>query len=63
MVSAMGIEVGLQNTALALLVSGTLLGNSEMTKPALVFGIFTFFTTLAFGWAMMYGPKWINTTH
>lgn len=48
-----GIEVGLQNTALALLVAGTMVGNSEMTKPALVFGIFTFFTTLAFGWIGM----------
>ena len=45
-----GIEVGLQNTALALLVSGTLIGNETMMKPAIVFGLFTFFTTLAFGW-------------
>ncbi len=45
-----GIEVGLQNTTLALLVTGTLLANNEMTKPALVFSIFTFFSTFAFAW-------------
>lgn len=46
--TTIGIEVGLQNTALALLVTGTLIGNNEMTKPALVFAIFSFFTTLFF---------------
>ena len=48
-----GIEVGLQNTALALLVAGTMLANPEITKPAIVFGVFTFFTTLGFGWGGM----------
>ena len=43
-----GIEVGLQNTALALLITGTLIGNTEMTKPALVYAMFSFFTTLIF---------------
>lgn len=51
--TTIGIEVGLQNTALALLVTGTLLRNNEMTKPALVFAIFSFFTTLAFAWLAM----------
>lgn len=46
--TTIGIEVGLQNTALALLVTGTLIGNIEMTKPALVYAIFSFVTTLAF---------------
>lgn len=46
--TTIGIEVGLQNTALALLVTGTLIGNNEMTKPALVYAIFSFFTTLIF---------------
>jgi BASS family bile acid:Na+ symporter len=45
-----GMEVGLQNTGLAMLVAGTFIGSSEMTKPALVFALFTFFTTLLFGW-------------
>lgn len=46
--ATIGIEVGLQNTTLALLVTGVLIGNNEMTKPALVFAIFSFFTTVAF---------------
>lgn len=43
------IEVGLQNTALALLVAGTLLQKPTMEKPALVYAMFTFFTTILFG--------------
>jgi len=43
-----GIEVGLQNTTLALLVTGTMIGNNDMTKPVLVFALFSFFTTTAF---------------
>ncbi len=46
----LGIEVGLQNTALALLVTATILGSSEMSKPALVFAMFSFFTTTLFAW-------------
>ena len=46
--TTISIEVGLQNTALAILVAGTLLGNADMTKPALVYAIFSFFTTFAF---------------
>jgi len=45
-----GIEVGLQNTTLCLLVTGSLLKNNEMTKPALVYAMFSFFTTLLFGY-------------
>lgn len=45
-----GIEVGLQNTALALLVASVMLADAEMTKPTLVYAIFSFFTTLAFGY-------------
>ncbi len=43
-----GIEVGLQNTTLAILVTGTLIGNNQMTNPALVVAMFTFFSTLGF---------------
>lgn len=46
--TTIGIEVGLQNTVLALLVAGTLIGNTEMTKPALVYATFSFFTTTIF---------------
>lgn len=48
--TTIGIEVGLQNTTLALLITGTIIGNNEMTKPALVFALFSFFTTLLFAW-------------
>ena len=46
--TTIGIEVGLQNTALAILVAGTLLRSADMTKPALVYAIFSFFTTFIF---------------
>lgn len=39
--TTISIEVGLQNTALAILVAGTLIGNTDMTKPALVYAIFS----------------------
>jgi len=43
------VEVGLQNTTLALLITSTLIGNEEMAKPALVYALFSFFTTFAYG--------------
>jgi BASS family bile acid:Na+ symporter len=42
------IEVGLHNTALALLVAGTILQSPEMEKPALVYAMFTFFSAFIF---------------
>jgi BASS family bile acid:Na+ symporter len=42
------IEVGLHNTALALLVAGTILKSPEMEMPALVYSMFTFFTAILF---------------
>ena len=45
-----GIEVGLQNTTLALLVTSTILGNENMAKPALVYATFSFFTTFIYAW-------------
>ena len=42
------IEVGLQNTALALLICSDLLISNELSKPALVIAMFSFFTTLVF---------------
>lgn len=46
----LGIEVGLQNTTLALLVTSTILGNEQMAKPALVYAMFSFFTTFIYAW-------------
>lgn len=45
----MGVEVGIQNTSLAFLIGGTLLGNEDTLKPALVYAMFTFFTALIYG--------------
>ncbi len=44
------IEVGLQNSALAIFVAATLLKSNEMALVAVVYGSFTFFSTLLFGW-------------
>lgn len=45
-----GVEVGLQNTTLTLLITTTILGSEAMAKPALVYAIFSFFTTFAFAY-------------
>jgi BASS family bile acid:Na+ symporter len=47
--ATIGIEVGLQNSALALFITGTLLKDSLMTQPILVYVLFSFFTTALFG--------------
>jgi len=42
------IEVGLHNTALALLIGGTILNMPEIEKPAVVYAMFSFFTAVIF---------------
>jgi BASS family bile acid:Na+ symporter len=42
------IEVGLHNTALALLIGGTILNNPQIEKPAVVYAMFSFFTAVIF---------------
>ena len=44
--TTISIEVGLQNTALALLITSSFIGSDEMSKPSLVMAMFSFFTTL-----------------
>lgn len=44
------IEVGLQNSALAIVVASTLLKSQSMALVPVVYGSFSFFTTLFFGW-------------
>jgi len=44
------IEVGLQNSALAIFVASTLLRSHIMALVPVVYGSFSFFTTLFFGW-------------
>jgi BASS family bile acid:Na+ symporter len=46
------IEVGLQNSALAIFVAATLLKNHPMALVPVVYGSFTFFSTLFFGWVV-----------
>lgn len=55
--TTIGIEVGVKNTTLALLITGTLLNSVDMSKPALVAALFTFFTTLGFAYLMMRKSK------
>jgi BASS family bile acid:Na+ symporter len=44
------VEVGLQNSALAIFVASNLLQSHSMAVVPVVYGSFTFFTTLFFGW-------------
>jgi len=44
------IEVGLQNSTLAIFVAGSLLGNYSIAMVAVVYGSFSFFTTWGFGY-------------
>ncbi|HIL92143.1 MAG TPA: bile acid:sodium symporter family protein [Cycloclasticus sp.] len=46
---SIGYEVGIQNGTLALLVAGTLIGNSTMMIPAVTYSILMFFTGFLFG--------------
>jgi bile acid:Na+ symporter, BASS family len=46
------IEVGLQNSALAIFVAATLLRSNEMALVPVVYGSFSFFSTLLFGWSV-----------
>jgi BASS family bile acid:Na+ symporter len=46
------IEVGLQNSALAIFVAASLLQSNEMALVPVVYGSFSFFSTLLFGWSV-----------
>ena len=46
------IEVGLQNSALAIFVASTLLRSNDMALVPVVYGSFSFFSTLLFGWTV-----------
>ncbi len=48
----LGIEVGLQNTTLALLITSGILDNDMLTYPALVYALFSFWTTLLFAFGL-----------
>ncbi|HER07834.1 MAG TPA: bile acid:sodium symporter family protein [Bacteroides sp.] len=46
------IEVGLQNSALAIFVATSLLNSRDMALVPVVYGSFSFFTTLLFAWVV-----------
>jgi BASS family bile acid:Na+ symporter len=52
------IEVGLQNSALAIFVAATLLKSNDMALVPVVYGSFSFFSTLLFGW-MVKKLRWV----
>ena len=47
------IEVGLHNTALALIIAGEKLHNSAMEKPALVYALYSFFVTFSVAYLLV----------
>ena len=47
-----GFEVGIQNGTLALVVAGTLIGNTVMMIPAVTYSLIMFGSGAAFGWWM-----------
>jgi len=47
-----GFEVGIQNGTLALVVAGTLIGNSVMMIPTVTYSLIMFFSGSLFGWWM-----------
>ena len=47
---SIGIEVGIQNGTLALVVAGTLIGNPIMTIPAVTYSLLMFISGGVFGW-------------
>jgi bile acid:Na+ symporter, BASS family len=47
---AIGMEIGIHNSTLAIAVAGTVLGSSVMAIPAAVYSTIMFFSAAAFGW-------------
>ncbi|MFN0203836.1 MAG: bile acid:sodium symporter family protein [Bacteroidia bacterium] len=43
-------ELAIHNTTLAFLITATFLRNAEMTKPALIYSLFSFWTAFGFAW-------------
>ncbi|MDA3911569.1 MAG: bile acid:sodium symporter family protein [Bacteroidales bacterium] len=57
----LSVEVGIQNSALAITIasSAAFLGNHQMALPAVVYGMFTFFSAVIFGLIIR---KWVKPT-
>jgi len=56
---AAGMEIGIHNStlAIAIAVSPSLLGNTQIAIPAAVYGILMFFTAAAFGYLVSRGSR------
>ena len=52
---SIGYEVGIQNAPLALIIAGTIIGNSTMMIPALTYGLLMLITGFVFYWIL---KKW-----
>ncbi len=57
-----GIEMAIHNTTLAFLVTDTLLHTPDLSKPALVYSLFSFWTAIVFGWIVMGWKKRKNSS-
>lgn len=53
-----GIEVGLQNSALAIFVGASLLESQEMALVAVMYSLFSFFTTALYAYFSLYWIRW-----
>lgn len=56
-----GIEIGLENVSLAIVVGSVLLHNEDLVKPGLIYAMFSFWTTALFGLLVKkiyYPGKW-----
>lgn len=49
---SIGYEVGIQNGALALIIAGTIIGNSTMMIPAVTYSLLMFITGFVFYWIL-----------
>jgi len=58
----LSVEVGVQNSALAITIagSGAFLGNHTMAIPAVIYGMFTFFNAVIFGLILR---RWYKNLH
>lgn len=54
---AIGMEIGIHNGTLAIVIASTILKNSTMAIPAAVYSIFMFFTAAAFGYWVSRSPE------
>ncbi len=55
--TTIGIEVGIQNGTIALIITGTILGNPEMSLAPATYGLFMYFTGLVFVWITKFFEK------